>query len=113
MAEPCFHEKRLEVIERRYDGLLESLKKMEDKFDAKLDMILFQINKVAVLEEKHTYQSAALERAFTKIEILDEAIDQLSSFKDKTEGMARMAWLLWSAMGVTIGGLVLKVFGAH
>jgi hypothetical protein len=113
MTEPCFHEKRLEVIERRYDGLQEALKKMEDKFDAKLDMILFQINKVAILEEKHSYQSAALERAFSKIQLLDEAVDALSSFKDRTEGMARMAWLIWSAMGVTIGGIVLKVFGGH
>jgi hypothetical protein len=85
---------------------------MEDKFDAKLDMILFQINKVAILEEKHSYQSAALERAFTRIQILDASVDQLNSFKDKTEGMAKMAWIIWGGLGLTVAGIVAKLFGS-
>jgi len=32
MTEPCPHEQRIVTIERRYEALLESLKKMEDKF---------------------------------------------------------------------------------
>jgi len=109
MSEPCHYEHRLEQIERRYESLLESLKKMEDKFDTKLDMILFQINKVAILEEKHTYQSQALGRAFEKIGLIETSVDNLKSFKDKTEGMARMAYLLWTAMGVSVGALAVKV----
>ena len=109
MSEPCSHEQRLISIERRHESLLESIKKMEDKFDAKLDMIIFQINKVAVLEEKHTYQSQALGRAFEKLGNIEMSVDTLKSFKDKTEGMARMAYLLWTAMGVSLGALAVKV----
>jgi hypothetical protein len=82
---------------------------MEDKFDAKLDMIIFQINKVAVLEEKHTYQSQALGRAFEKLGMIETDVDTLKSFKDKTEGMARMAYLLWAAMGISLGAVIMKV----
>ena len=89
MAEPCPHEKRLDALERRHETLLENIKKMEDRFDAKLDLILSQLNKVAILEEKHTYQSAALERAFNRIKDLDDQVDALSSFKDQVKGMAR------------------------
>ena len=110
MSDSCPHEARLTTLERRHDTVLESFKKMEDKFDAKLDMILYQINKVSVLEEKHSYQSAALERAFSRIQTLDEAIDKLSSFRDHAEGMAKMAWILWSAMGLSLAAVIAKLY---
>ena len=110
MTEPCSSEKRLETIERRYDNLSDVIKKMEDKFDAKLDMILYQINKVAILEEKHTYQSAALTRAFDHLKDLDTEVKILQDFKNKTEGMAKMAWLLWSAMGLSLAAIITKVY---
>jgi len=109
--EPCPHERRLESIERRYEALLESLKKMEDKFDMKLDMIITSVYKVSVLEEKHSYQSAALERAFSNIKEMKSNLETLEAFKNKTEGMARMAWILWGALGISVLGLVTKIIG--
>ena len=109
--EPCPHETRIASIEQRHERLLESIKKMEDKFDAKLDMIIFQINKVAVLEEKHTYQSQALGRAFEKLGMVELDIDKLKSFMDKTEGMARMAWYIWGAMGIGLASVIAKLYG--
>ena len=107
----CSSDLRLDALERRHETLLENIKKMEDRFDAKLDLILSQLNKVAILEEKHTYQSASLERAFTRIKDLDDQVDALSSFKDQVKGMARMAYLIWGAMGVSIAAIVAKVYG--
>ena len=109
--EVCPHERRLETLERRYEMLLDNIRKMEDKFDTKLDLILLQINKVSILEEKHTYQSAALERAFNRIQLLDDAMDKLSSFKDHTMGMAKMAYIIWGAMGVSITAMLVKIYG--
>lgn len=109
MGDPCNQDTRISTMERRYESLLESIKKMEDKFDGKLDLILFQVNKVAVLEEKHTSQSQALGRAFQKIETLEGHIDDLSSFKNRAEGMARMAFVLWSALGISVGAIAVKV----
>jgi hypothetical protein len=110
-GDPCNQEKRLEALERRHDALLESLKKMEDKFDAKLDMIIFQINKVAVLEEKHTYQSQALGRAFEKLGMLETSVDTLDKFRAHIEGMAKMAWVIWSAMGLSLAAIIAKLYG--
>jgi hypothetical protein len=73
-------------------------------------MILFQINKVAILEEKHTYQSAALARAFDQLKNLETELKMLQDFKNKTEGMARMAWLVWSAMGLSLAAILTKVY---
>ena len=111
MPEICPHEKRLDTIEKRNDGIVESLRQMENKFDAKLDMILMQLNKVAILEEKHSYQSAALERAFNKITTLDTEFEELVKFKSHVEGMARMAYIIWGAMGVSIVAMLSKVYG--
>jgi hypothetical protein len=89
---------------------MESLKKMEDKFDAKLDMIIFQINKVAVLEEKHTYQAQALGRAFEKLGNIEVEVDRLDKFRAHIEGMAKMAWLIWGSLGLSVGAILVKLY---
>lgn len=110
MTEPCPHEMRITSLERRQDDFNDYLKKLEDKLDAKLDLILMQLSKVAILEEKHNYQSTALERAFSKITVLEASLESLKEFKNKTEGMARMAWLIWTAMGLSLGAILTKVW---
>lgn len=110
MSEPCTSIHRIAQLERRDESIMEALKKMEDRFDSKLDLILFQINKIAVLEANHNNQSASISRAFTKIEDLEVAMVDIQAFKNHTKGMAKMAWFLWGAMSGAIGFLVIKVF---
>ena len=106
-------EARMAAIENRHEKLMESIKKMEDKFDAKLDMIIFQINKIAVLEEKHTYQSQALARAFDKLAVLSDEVESLTKFRSHIEGMAKMAWVIWSAMGLSLAAILTKLYGGN
>jgi hypothetical protein len=110
MTEPCHYEHRISSLEKKDETLFGILKNMEDKFDSKLDLILFQINKIAVLEANHTNHAASMQRAFQKIENLEGENRKLNTFKDRTEGMAKMAWLLWGSVGGLVGFLLIKVF---
>lgn len=110
MPDPCSQIHRIDTLERRDESIFSTLKKMEDKFDAKLDLILFQINKIAVLEANHQHHSNALDRAFEKIEHLEDSIRETEAFRNKTEGMAKMAWTLWAAISGIVGFLLIKVF---
>lgn len=107
----CTQVHRIESLERRGDDLLEAFKSMADKFDAKLDVIIYQMNKIAILEVEHSNHKTSLSRAFDQIEDLTKVVATLTSYKDKAEGMTRMAWILWSAMGVSITTLIIKIFG--
>lgn len=107
----CTSMHRIENLERKEDIVFAALKKMEDKFDAKLDLILFQIQKIAVLEANHINHQAGLSRAFEKLESLEEQARDLYAFKNHTSGMAKMAWVLWSALGISVAGLLVKVMG--
>jgi len=110
MTEPCSQSYRLENLEKRDETVFNALKKMEDKFDSKLDLILFQINKIAVLEANHNNHATSLDRAIAKIESLEHADKEMSAFRHKTEGMAKMAWLLWGAIGSGVLALLVEVF---
>lgn len=110
MPDPCSQLHRIDTLERKDESIFSALKKMEDKFDSKLDLILFQISKIAVLEANHQHQSSALDRAFKKIEDLEKSVEGTVAFKHKTEGMAKMAWYLWAALSGVVGFLLIKVF---
>lgn len=110
MPDPCSQTHRLDALERKDESIFTTLKKMEDKFDSKLDLILFQINKIAVLEANHQHHSTALDRAFGKLEAMESDLRESQAFQHKTEGMARMAWYLWAAISGAVGFLIVKVF---
>jgi len=109
MTEPCTYQHRLDALEKQDSLVFDALKKMEDKFDSKLDLILFQINKIAVLEANHNNHAAGMERAFHKIERLEMDNRTLTTFRDRTEGMAKMAWVLWGSISGLVGFLLVKV----
>ena len=108
MSEPCSQIHRMDTIEKREDALIKTLEMMENRFDAKLDLILSQISKIAVLEVNHQNSSNAINRAFSKLEEIEKTTRDLLTFRDHTEGMAKMAWLLWGVMGTGLGFLILK-----
>ena len=114
MADPCQFTHRIENLEKRDDDMVALLGKIESKFDAKLDTIIFQINKVAVLEASHQAHSTAMERCFKALEKIAAKQDDFDAFRNRTEGMAKMAWVLWGAMGTGLGFLLLKaMLGSH
>lgn len=110
MTEQCSSIHRIEALEKREEVIFSALKKMEDKFDSKLDLILFQINKIAVLEANHNNHQQSIQRAFAKIETAEDQVRALEMFRSKTEGMAKIAWLLWSTIGVGVVLILIKVF---
>ncbi len=104
----CQQTHRIESLEKRDEALIESLKTLENRFDAKLDLILSQISKIAVLEVNHQNATSAINRAFSKLEEVEKTTRELVTFRDHTEGMAKMAWLLWGLMGTGLGFLIIK-----
>lgn len=106
----CKHEGDIQMLKSNETSMQKAL----DGVNMKLDMILAQITKVAVLEEKHQYQGEALGRAFAKLGAMETEMLELDRFRHRTEGMAKMAWILWGAIGSAVFGLALKVFfGGH
>lgn len=105
----CKHESKIAMLEQRDQMILDLLQKLEGK----VDLVLMQLTKVAVLEANHDHQSEALGRAFTRIESLELEMKSLSKstneFISHTKGMARMAWYLWGLITALVGALGIKV----
>jgi len=77
--------------------------------DGKLSTILVSLSRIQLLENQHMNQNEAVVRAFKKIEDLETTTDALLAAKNKIEGMATMAWLLWTGMGASIVAMLVKV----
>lgn len=108
----CKHEGRIVMLEQQDISIKESL----NKFETKLDLILLQISKVAVLETNHTNQNEALGRAFKRIETIENTTSNIMEFVNKTKGMATLAYILWGAVGAglfMLGVKVLFFMGSH
>ncbi len=108
----CIHETRISNLEAQDSTIKESL----NKFENKLDLILLQISKVAVLEANHGHQNEAIGRAFERIESVEKTLADVNRFVHRTEGMAKMAYILWGALGSGLVMLAIKVMffmGSH
>lgn len=83
--------------------------------NGKLDLIVASLARVQLLEEKHANQNEAVARAFKKLEAQEVVLDTLLAFKNKIEGMATMAWLLWTGMGAAMVAMLVKImfFAGH
>jgi hypothetical protein len=99
---------RIAQVESRHDQLLAKLQTIEDKFEVKLDMILLQISKIAVLEVNLNNNTAATQRAFGAIANLENQVSELEKFKARIEGMTKLAWILWGTVGASVAGLLFK-----
>ena len=91
------------------DTIFAILEKMENKFDAKLDMILMQMSKLAVLEANHSTHNAEMQKLSNEVSTCKAAITDVTAFKHHTQGMAKMAWILWTALSGLVGFLLVKV----
>lgn len=102
---PCSdHAQRLALTEK-------SVNQMERTMEAvstKLDLILAQITKVAILEEKHSNLLIDNDRAHKKISDIAAKLDALSTeargFMKYTEGQNKVLW----AIGGIVMALVIK-----
>ena len=114
------HERRLIGVEHVTTEIQKSIGSMVDK----LDKILEKVNRIDILEEKHSTQQADITRAHRKIEMLETAhnveIDTVAKrvedlavesrkFMNETNGMARMAWIVWTMMGSGLVVMLVKV----
>ena len=102
---PCSeHDKRLAMAERN----LSSVEKVMDAVSTKLDLILAQITKVAILEEKHSALIVDNDRAHKKISDLAEKFDRLAeesrAFMNYSKGQQKVMW----AIGGVVMALVVK-----
>lgn len=103
---PCAdHERRLSLAEQSVDRVERTM----DAVSTKLDLILAQITKVAILEEKHQNQGIDISRAHDKIGKLEEKHDALAveirEFMNQMKGQSKILW----AIGSVVFMLVVKV----
>lgn len=96
----CDKESRLGALEQQDNAISKAI----ERLDGKLDAILVQVSKIAVLETNHSHQSGALDRAFNAINTTSVKVESLEKFQSNIEGMARLAYILWASFG---GGLLM------
>ena len=105
----CKHESKIAILEQRDQMIVEALQKM----DGKVDLILMQVTKVAVLEVNHSNHNEALGRAFSRIETLEKDNAALAKeareFINEVKGMAKMGYWVWGLMGTGLGAMLVKV----
>lgn len=107
MDKDCMNEGRIMKMELQTAGMLEAMQKIEGK----IDIVLQQVNKISILEMNHTQHTEAFNRAFKRIEELEDDSKKTEKFISHTQGMAKMAWIIWSAMGISVVTLIVKIFG--
>lgn len=99
------HEKRIALIE--HINAQTSL--TMEAVSGKLDLILAQITRVAILEEKHTTQQVDVTRAHTRIATLESSLNSLSvearEFINYSKGRDKVLW----AIGGGLAMLAIKV----
>lgn len=98
------HDKRLTMVERN----VSSVEKVMDAVSTKLDLILAQITKVAILEEKHSNLIIDNDRAHKKISDLTDKFDRLAeesrAFMNYSKGQQKIMW----AIGTAVAALIMK-----
>ncbi len=94
---------KLDAQEKRIDGWISALEKMEQKFDTKLDLIILQLNKIPLLESNHSVHSDEINK-------LKTTVADLVTFKDRADGAATTVRAIWAIFGATIIGILVKVF---
>jgi hypothetical protein len=101
----CANEQRLTQLEKNDEALTATLNKMDEKLDA----MLSKLNRIEVLENSHHYQTEAVSRAHKRIDELETRQKVCEAFKNKAEGMATVAWAIWTMLGASVFMLFIKI----
>ena len=105
------HDMRIALIEQALFGL----KTTSEGIIGKLDLLIAQTTKVALLEERHVAQAGDVNRAHERIKALDfvvtSHIKEAEAFINHSKGRDKVLW----AMGAAIFALLIKslFFAAH
>lgn len=109
---PCTdHEKRMVAIETKAvltEQAVLSLKATNEGLTTKMDLLLAQMTKVALLEERNITQQVDITRAHKKIEDLEDKHDALATeiraFMNYSKGQQKIMW----AIGTAVAALIVK-----
>ena len=99
------HEKRISLTEQAVLSLMHT----NEGMTTKLDLILAQVTKVAILEERHNNQQVDVTRAHAKIGAVEKDLETMSrearNFISYSQGRDKVLW----AIGVAVMVLFVKV----
>lgn len=105
------HEKRMSSVETKMvltEQAVMSLKATNEGLTTKMDLLLAQMTKVALLEERNITQQVDITRAHKKIEDLEGEHKALAieirEFMNHSKGQSKVMW----AIGAAVGALVIK-----
>lgn len=105
----CKHEGVIQTLLHSRDAAQKTL----EGVSTKLDLILAQITRVAILEEKHSNSAADITRAHDKIAVVEQELETLSrevrDYMAYSRGVTRTAWAIWTLMGSGLGAMLLKI----
>lgn len=105
----CPYIERISRVESSYQHSLPVITAM----NGKLDVVILSLGKIEVLESKHNNHSEALGRAFERIEAIEkQTMDTSKAVSDllsQIKGMTRLATVLWTVMGASVGFIFSKV----
>jgi len=105
VTQPCAsHDNRISLTEQA----VMSLKQTNEELTNKMDLLLAQMTKVALLEERNVTQQIELARANTKIDANAEKMEKLGeesrAFMNYSKGQNKVLWTL----GIAVGALLVK-----
>lgn len=108
-AHSCPYAGRITKLETQYDYITPLMNKMDNK----LDKVIVGLGRVELLELKHSNHSESIDRAFTRIELVEKQVEStakvLSDLLSQIKGMTRLAMVLWAGTGATVIYLFNKV----
>ena len=100
---PCSsHENRISLTEQA----VMSLKQTNEGLTTKMDLLLAQMTKVALLEERNVTQQIDLARANTRIDANAEKMEKLAeesrAFMNYSKGLSKVLWTLATAVSALL-----------
>ena len=109
---PCQdHDRRLALIEQTMGGIRIANEQMVNK----LDLLLTQMTKIALLEERHLSQQTDLNRAHDRLNALSEVVTAhiraTEAFINYSKGRDKVLWALSAAVGLLVFKAVLFAAG--
>lgn len=105
----CPYIGRITKLETQQDHITPMMNKM----DSKLDTVILGLSRVEILELKHSTHSESLNRAFNRIEAVEEqaraTAKVLADLLSQIKGMTRLAIIIWAGTGATVAFLINRV----
>ena len=105
---------QMQIKLSKLEGRIEHLETKADNFFSEIRSELKDIKAhTSVLSGiviDSNYHKDSLSRAFERIEKLENKEKDFDAYINKIEGAKRLAYVLWTIMGTSVGAVVLKMF---